>query len=162
MEQLINDIRAALVAGAYSLALQGALACVDICAALSADDGRTNRKHFKNWFEKYGSEASTLLTANDAYQLRCGILHQGRASGDQYQAIVFTLPNKQGITFHDNVMNGALNLDLEIFCTAVLSAAESWWRSSKDVEPVASNAEHLVQVRPDGLKPYFHGVPVLG
>lgn len=113
------------------------------------------------WFEAHVPDPYRRLSADDAYHLRCGILHQGRASSDQYEAIVFTLPDGRGNVFHNNIMGNALNLDLVTFCTDVLNAAETWWQSAKDADPVAANAEHLVQLRPGGLAPYIVGVPVL-
>ena len=161
VDQLIGEIRSALRSGAFTLALQGTLACVDICAALSSTDGRTTGAHFKAWFEAHVPNPYARLSADDAYQLRCGMLHQGRASADQYGAILFTLPDGRGNVFHNNVLNDALNLDLVTFCTDILDAADGWWQSAKDTDPVAANVQHLVQLRPDGLAPYIVGIPVL-
>lgn len=161
VDQLIHEIRAALKAGAYTLALQGTLACIDICAALSSADGRTTGSHFRTWFDAHLSRSYGQLSAIDAYKLRCGLLHQGRASTDQYEAIVFTLPDGRGNVFHNNIINNALNLDLMTFCADVLDAASAWWESARHEEPVASNARHLVRVRAAGLAPYIVGVPVL-
>lgn len=161
MERLIGEIRAAVQGGAWILALQGSLACIDICAALGSEDGRTSRTHFKQWFRQHLAHRYPSLSEDDVYQLRCGLLHQGRASGAQYAALIFTLPDGNGNVFHNNILNDALNLDLRIFCSDVLNVAEGWWQSARDTEPVATNAEALLQLRPQGLPPYIVGVPVL-
>lgn len=161
MDRLIAEIRATLNAGAVTLGLQGTMACIDICAALASADGQTSRTHFKEWFDRHLSSKYGWFSADDAYKLRCGMLHQGRASASQYSAIVFTLPDGRGNLFHNNIMNDVLNLDLMTFCADVLSAAERWWATNRNTDHVAANATNLVQVRPQGLSPYIVGVPVL-
>jgi hypothetical protein len=161
MDRLIAEVRAALENGAFVIALQGSLACIDICAALNSSDGSTRRTHFKTWFDAQLGSTYSSLSADDVYQLRCGMLHQGRASAHQYSAIVFTLPDGRGNVFHNNILNDALNLDLVTFVTDVLGAVGAWWTDSQSHSQVASNAAHLIQVRPNGLAPYIVGTPVL-
>lgn len=161
MQRLIEEVRAALNAGAFTLALQGTLALVDICAALSADDGRTRRTRFKEWFTANLGHVYPAFDADDVYQLRCGMLHQGRISSDQYKAVIFTLPNTARIVMHNNIFDDAYNLDLLRFCNDVIGAAEKWWESNKELEPARSNSESLVRIRPDGLPPHIKGIPVL-
>lgn len=161
MERLISEIRAAVQGGAWILALQGSMACIDICAALASQDGRTSRTHFKQWFQQHLAQRYPNLSDSDVYQLRCGLLHQGRAAGSQYSALIFTLPLASGNYFHNNVINDALNLDLGTFCNDVLDVAENWWQNAQGTEPVKTNAEALLQIRPQGLAPYMVGMPVL-
>ncbi len=135
------------------------MALVDICASLSEPDGITRRSVFKAWYLEHVAPRAGLLSADDAYLLRCGMLHQGRAHSDQYEAIVFTFPGP--FTMHGNVSDGALNLDIGIFCRTITDVASHWWTANQDVEPVRSNAEHLIRYRAEGLAPYFVGMPVL-
>lgn len=161
MDRLIEEIRAALRANMFILGLQGTLALVDICAALSSDDGRTRGTRFKAWFAENLGHRYHLLSAEDVYQLRCGMLHQGRTASDQYDAIMFTLPVSGGNYWHNIVANNALNLDLVTFCEDIIGAAELWWAANQAVEPVRTNSEDLVRLRLDGLAPYMVGRPVL-
>jgi hypothetical protein len=161
MDYLIRDIRGALDAGLYALALQGALAVVDICGALGSSNGRSTGDRFKGWFEEHLGDNYDLLDPEDVWLLRCGILHQGRINSSKIDAILFTLPDGRGNVFDNNVIDGALNLDLRTFCRNIAAAAEVWWEANKNTEPVATNAEHIVRVRPDGLAGFIQGVPVL-
>lgn len=72
-----------------------------------------------------------------------------------------TADSGSGNVFHNNILNDALNLDLRIFCSDVLDVAEGWSQSARRSEPVATNAESLLQLRPKGLPPYMVGMPVL-
>lgn len=161
MDRLIEEIRAALRANMFTLALQGTLALVDICAALGSDDGRTRGSRFKAWFEENLGGKYQWLSPDDVYQLRCGMLHQGRMASDQYEAIIFTLPDASGNLFHNNRINDALNLDLVTFCDDIISAAEAWWEANRTSDPVRSNSADLAQIRPNGLAPYMVGMPIL-
>lgn len=161
MYRLIEEIRAALRANMFTLALQGTLALVDICAALGSDSGRTNRSLFEAWFQKNLGGKYPLLGADDVYQLRCGMLHQGRMSSKQYEAIIFTLPHPSETVLHNNRFNDALNLDLVEFCDDIITAAELWWAANRTADPVLSNSADLARIRPGGLEPYVVGLPVL-
>lgn len=162
MDRLIEEVRGALRANAFTLALQGALALVDICGSLAAENGRSTRTTFKACFADNLGEAYDLLDASDVYLLRCGMLHQGRMASDQYEFILFTLPNSRGIRFVQDVMNTGLILDLEIFCTSITDAAERWWSVHQFHEPVFTNAASLARVRPTGFDPIIVGLPVYG
>lgn len=161
MERLIEEIRAALRANMFTLGLQGALALIDICAALNADDGRTCGTRFKTWFRENLGEAYERFSSDDVYQLRCGMLHQGRMASEQYSAVVFTLPDGQGNVVHNFMVDDALILDLKTFCDDIIRAVEAWWVTNRDTEPIITNAQDVARLRPDGLEPFVAGVPVL-
>lgn len=160
MDRLILEIRAALQANMFTLALQGALALIDICAALESSDDRTRANLFKAWYTTHLGSSFSELSDEDAYQLRCGLLHQGRASSDQYEAVVFAIPPVDGIYFHAQI-NGALLQGLTEFVTGILDRVEAWWTANQNNEPIKTNAEFVVRLRPEGLEPYVAGVPVL-
>lgn len=161
MNELIQEVRAALEAGLYTLALQGTLALVDISAALNSPDGETTGPKFKAWFTDHLAEKFPRLNADDAWKLRCGLLHQGRTKSTQYAAIVFTYPTDGPGVMHNNIWNDALTFDVEIFCSDILYTVETWWHVYQYGEPQRSNAEDLIQRREDGLAPYVGGIPVL-
>lgn len=62
---------------------------------------------------------------------------------------------------HNNVIDGALNLDLVRFVGEIILAVRVWWVLMKDRSPVHENASHILRLRPDGIAPYIVGVPVL-
>lgn len=160
MNRLIEEIRAALQANMFTLALQGSLALIDICAALESEDGRTRASKFKAWYTAHLGASFSRLTADDAYQLRCGLLHQGRASSDQYDAVIFALPIGMDLRLSVAV-DRALVQDLPSFVESILDCVEAWWEDQQGVEPVRTNSESLVRLRPEGLESYIVGVPVL-
>ena len=161
MDRLIREIETALGARMWLISLQGTLALVDIAAALQSPDGRTTGAKFKSWFEAHLGETYPLLSSEDMWLLRCGMLHQGRTASKNYDAVIFTLPDGRGNLFHNNIMNQTLQLDLVKFCSDVTAAVETWWATNDHLEPVATNAKDLVRVRQDGMAPYIVGVPIL-
>jgi|GEM_PF-4209288 hypothetical protein len=159
MDRLIQEIRAALEANMFTLGLQGTLALIDIAAAVNSPNGQTDNKKFKAWFENNLPQYAGLLDADDVYQMRCGMVHQGQMRGSNYEAIVLTLPG--GGVFHRNLMDNAIQLDLITFCTEVLDAVQAWWDAGKGTEPIKTNSENVVRIRMDGLPPYVEGPAVL-
>lgn len=143
------------------IALQSSLALVDICGGLSSRDGVARAATFRTWFSNHLGSTFNELSPDDLYQLRCGMLHQGRTKARQYDAIVFTLPDGRGNIFRVRV-DRTLSFDLVSFCTTIIDAVESWWRDAQLTEPVKSHSDHVVRIRPDGMAPYIIGVPMLG
>jgi hypothetical protein len=163
MERLIAEVRAAYRANLFTLSLQGCLVLVDICGALESSDGRSTGLRFKQWFETNVVPSGTFVTPEDAWLLRCGMLHQGRSSSSAYKSIVFSLPDGRNNTFHNLVFREILNVDLGHFIEEVLGAASVWWASNQAIGPVAGNAVMLVRIRNDGMSPVIMpGVPYLG
>jgi hypothetical protein len=161
MDRLIEEIRAALHANMFTLALQGSLTLIDICGALDSETGWAKPDKFKAWYTQHLSAGFEYLSADAAYELRCGIIHQGRSrSKDETTVVFFTLPNPV-ITINQGWHDGALSFDLVHFCETILGSVEAWWQSNQDVEPVKSNADGVVRIRPEGLPPKYIGLPVL-
>lgn len=162
VEALLQDISAALGNGQYYVALFAALVIPDICAALESKDGQATGPRYIAWFDKHVVEPGDALTGADAYAFRCGMLHQGttlhpRSSWDR---VLFLEPNPN-VMMHNNIINGALNLDLLIFTQHLVVAARVWQRSVAGTEPYESNASSMIRRHPLGLSPYVGGVPVI-
>ena len=51
----------------------------DICAALQSENGETKGARYISWCDKY--LLNPMLSGSERYQMRCKVLHQGRASG---------------------------------------------------------------------------------
>ena len=159
MRDVLDQIRAANGAGLYYVALFSALAIPDICAALETQDGTTNGKKYRAWFDcwvapKYSFFGGTSLTGDVCYYYRCAALHQGRATHPkmQYRRIIFVEPGNHGITMHNNVMDDALNIDVRIFCEDVISSCEAWLVSVAANPTVQQNLVSSMQRYPQGVR----------
>jgi hypothetical protein len=158
MEQLTAEIRSALEIGAYTLALHGALAAIDICGGLPTT-GRTDRgARFRDWFEDNLPEYAETISAKDVWAMRCGVLHQGRIDSKDFEAILFTL---EVVGMHNVVMGNALMLHLPQFVGDIADAVDRWWRANRDVEPVKTNRVDMMRIRPAGMRPYLDGAPLM-
>jgi hypothetical protein len=67
----------------------------------------------------------------------------------------------KNMIFHDNVMNDALNIDLNIFCLSMIDAVEEWYDQIKNDPIFVENYKTFMKRYPNGLSPYIGGVPVI-
>jgi hypothetical protein len=162
VEDLFNEIERGLDAGVYHLSLGMALCIPDICAALQSEDGKTSGAKYKAWYEKYVGK-KFQMSASDCYYFRCSFLHQGSTQHErsQYKQIIFVEPSPIG-TFHNNILNDALNIDVRIFCKDIIKSARKWMNDVKDDEVYLKNKESSFKRHPNGIAPYIVGVPVYG
>lgn len=163
MEFLLREIEQALDAGLYFIALQSSLTLPDICAALISPNGRTNREKYIKWYDTYAKEASSFaISGTDCYCFRCSCVHQGSTqhSDSSYSRIVFIAPNSY-IMGHNNIINGALNIDINVFCRNIISSVRKWVSQVKDNPIFTANYPNLLQWYPNGFFPYIVGVPVI-
>jgi len=70
-------------------------------------------------------------------------------------------PSATTNVFHCNIINDALNLDLRIFFRDILSGAENWLQEYEGTELYKKNYKKFMKRNPEGLAPYFSGVPVI-
>lgn len=149
-----------LSAKCYFAALNLALQIPAICAAAECENGSTrgqDKPLYAKWFEKYLSGRYPNVSGEYVYGLRCGTLHQGKllSGAKNYKKIIFTIPNKRGCVFHNNILNDNLNLDLYIFCNDMIASARVWLQEEKDNRIVAENLKTIVDCYNNPLEPFI-------
>lgn len=140
----MNDISRALDAKLWVVALHGALALPDICAALESPDGRTAGARYRDWFSRYLSAEYPRLDADEVYQLRCSMLHQGLSATRKYPSIIFSLPTNPS-RMHNNTINGMHNVDIGDFCNDMNDAVIKWYGEHKEDAAVIANYPRLLK-----------------
>ena len=162
MDELIREIRAALAAGLYYLALHGGLALPDICGALGSDDGKASAAKYKDWLR--ANVPSEAVDGELIYGLRCSLLHQGRAypHGGVFP-IAFTYSPGGGIHNLSTEVNGERVgwVDTAIFIGEMTEGAESWLRTFENTKTVKGNLDKFARLRLEGLPPHVVGMPVI-
>lgn len=164
MDDLLSQIKIALNSNLYYLALYTTLALPDICSALSSKDGKTSGRQYIEWYDKYAKgKCSSNLDGFACYKFRCSSLHQGTTQDKRmgYSKIIFLEPVNQNMILHDNILNDALNIDLNIFCLAMIKAVEDWLNDIKDTPNFIRNYKKFMKRYPNGLSPYIVGIPVI-
>lgn len=85
MREFFDQVLRAADAHLYYLALFGALAIPDVCASMESADGLTCGPRYIGWFDAHVAARYTVgpgrepsLTGQDAYGIRCSMLHQAR------------------------------------------------------------------------------------
>jgi hypothetical protein len=165
MRDFLAQIRRGLDAKLYYLSLFSALAIPDICGAMGSKDGRATGENYEAWFDEYVTPEypiyNNFLNGQDCWFLRCSLLHQGSSQHRKstYERVIFVEPSS--IVLHCNVINDALNLHVEIFCTDLVGAAEKWLEENENTDLYKKNHDKFMRRYPDGLPPYIVGVPVI-
>lgn len=164
METILQEMNNAVAAGLFYMAILAALAVPDICAALESPSGRTSGEQYKAWCDQWLLPAYPLLTAADLWAMRCGVVHQGRSEhpNSQYSRVIFTAPTPNRMTFHNNTVGDALNLDISTFCWDVTQAAVAWLNAHQGDPAVQANWPRLMRFYPQGIGEWpFQGVPLV-
>ena len=171
LEPIFAEIRKALEAGLWYSAIAVASALPDICATLEGA-GRTNWKTYKKWFEENAADKFSNFGMHECYELRCGVLHNGKFQGaidkhSNFDGVLFTPPGAT-LTVHDSVTSNIGNLTgtylmmgVEPFCESMIEAASEWLASNEENETVRNNLNNLVRLRPAGYPPLIVGAPVV-
>ena len=165
MENLLTQIESGLEASLYYISLFAALTIPDICGAISSQDGESTRQKYADWFDEYVAEKyNGFLSGENCYRFRCSLLHQGSSQNpkNKYVRVLFIEPTATTGTFHNNIINDALNIDVRIFCSDIVRGARVWLEKAKDTELYKINYDKFMRRYPNGLKPYIVGVPVIG
>lgn len=175
MESLLTQIEKGIDANLYYLSLFISLSIPDICAALESSDGKTSGTKYKKWVNNYlvsikPSMYGERLSADHIWLFRCALLHQGRTTKDgiEYQRILFFEPGiETGLHVASCCIVGAktkdksLLIDINKFCTDIISAARLWVKENEANPNYQKNYERLIKRYPKGVSPVF-GVPIIG
>jgi len=165
MEDILNEIDRGLDARVYQLSLAWALCLPDICGALQSEDGQASKRKYINWYNEYVNQKfNGKLTAEDCYYFRCSFLHQGTTEHEKsnYKKILFVEPHATSGLLHNNVLEGALNIDVRIFCNNILDSVREWLLEIEGSETYKRNIQKTFRRYPNGIKPYIVGIPVYG
>lgn len=139
MELILKEIERALDAKLYYLALQASLTLPDICGALQSDNGKATGDKYIDWYDTYAKEPGNLsISGKDCYYFRCSYVHQALTTHERssYSRIIFLAPTCQGITMHNNVIKGALNIDVKRFAIIFLMQYANGRNQSKIMKTI--------------------------
>jgi hypothetical protein len=161
LDAALGEIDGAISAKLYYVALVATLTLPDLCGALMSEDGRSTKERYKNWYNANLAHDFTFMTADHCYSLRCGMIHQGRAKllGGGFDRVIF-VPPMPGV-FHNNIMKGALQFDIFIFCNSFTNAVARWWQRERESEVVIKNIPFLLRLRAEGYSGRLTGIPVI-
>lgn len=183
MRDVISQLERSLDHPLYFLSLFAALAVPDIGGALDSEDGSASGDRYKSWYERWARpqfqkmarerlpveirehvELENPLTGDACYRFRCSLLHQGTTQHPKspYSRIIFVEPGATTNTFHYNILNDALNIDVGLFCREMVAGARDWLTAVEGTERFKVNYGKFARRYPDGLAPYIVGVPVVG
>jgi hypothetical protein len=126
----------------------------DICAALDADNGKTNGPRYVAWCDRYLPDAS--LSGSERWEMRCKVLHEGRASirkSTRYTGYSFAQPADTGEVDHRRLDGFTFILDVGQLANEYRAGVLRWIASmeakpsSRESCNVARNLPSIVEVR---------------
>lgn len=139
-----DDMERCRLAKAYWSLLHVTVCLADICAALEAPNGKATGKRYVDWCDKY--LVNPLLVGAERYNMRCKVLHQGRATTDKnerYTGFAFGQPSDTGDVDHMRTEVGTLHLDVGELAKETKQGVEAWiyWLNGNPTSPEAINVE---------------------
>jgi hypothetical protein len=170
METVLQEIERALSHRLYYLAIVLSVTLPDICAALEADDGRTNPARYKAWYKANLSTKFSFLTEDDCYSLRCGVVHQGQfgLAGQQYDRAVFFLPHpdpSRTFLVINSTMgtspNKCYTYSADEFCRAIINTVRAWFSAKVGDVNVEKNLPKLIQYRTEWPPTIRGNIPMI-
>ena len=189
MLDYFNQLEAAAKLGLHHVALQSALCVPDICSALESPDGRANMARYIGWFDRWmgphvtrvaerlpepptGPEERTFLDGQQAYYLRCTLLHQGvgqpTQSNHTHPRIVFLLPNhdvsiSSMVFWPDPPDVPVYQLELARFCSHMANCGRLWLVAVQNEPDFQLNYQTRMKHYPMGLdNPRLITAPTFG
>jgi hypothetical protein len=161
MEDHLMAIERNILEGNYYSAIFMAIMLPSICGALESTNGEDTQQKYIDWYERYVLNLS--LTGEDCYRLRCSLLHQASTihPSSNFSRVIFTFPVPSGNTFHNNILNDALNLDTPRFCSELIQGVRMWLEEMEENENYVRNIVNTIRLHPNGLTPYISGHPVI-
>lgn len=153
LETILREIEGTLAAKLFYSAIMMVLALPDICAALSSSDGQTCGQRYRDWYDRNLASRIPLLTSNDAYRLRCGVVHQGRFGHPrmQYARVVFVPPSDQpGFTtmsLHHCIFDDTLILNPNLFCAEIMAGVRDWFVREGMAAEIQKNLPQIMAYR---------------
>ena len=154
MEDLLEEIEAALGANLYMVAIFIAVTIPDICSALESEDGEGNSSRYKDWFNRYmgakynAKNGLVKLSAEDFWCFRCALLHQGKTQHAKlsYSRIAF-LPIGTGINFNNCQLGNLYITDPVAFCCDIIAACRKWLSDVNANTNFIKNESELIKKR---------------
>lgn len=164
MRDLLDQIEKAIQYNLYYVALYTSLSIPDICGALESTNGLSTGAKYKKWFDNnVALKYSGILNGDDCWRFRCSLLHKGTTQHPHsgFSRVLFIEPKTTTAVTHNIVMNGALNIDVRIFCIDIIDSCKSWLNIHQTSALFQTNYNKFMRRYPNGLSPYIKGVPVI-
>lgn len=170
----LAQIKGAVGAGNYAPALLSALVLPDACGAVeypNEEQPGRNRNRYVRWYDRFVetvADGEFKFGGSAAWKLRNGMIHETGLRFDEfgYDRVIFLPPGPIaiGVGLMGDVgpeKQSAFVLDLQEYVQRLVNGAEKWLLEVAGDEVKQERLKSLIQLRPEGLSPFFIGVPVI-
>lgn len=142
MRTMIAHMRKCAFDNLFYPAILTACAIPDICAALEDAKGKTDGNKYAKWWDTYAAKYyDGNLTGEEAYYLRCSILHQGRVTHKgvrRYKAIGFIEAHSQFLQGVDYQFE-MYHIQVPLHCERISNAVIDWLKVVEKTIPYQNN-----------------------
>jgi hypothetical protein len=141
--KLFDEIESSVDQGLYYVAMMALLTVPDHMAALSDPSGETSKKRYISW---YSENVESPLTPEDAYGMRCSMLHQARSSTKNDAAsgvrkVAFAEPSRLGKLKTGYMAGSVMVIGVPDLCDAIIGAARQWLTANDGDSTVQANLD---------------------
>ena len=156
MNNFINSILHSLATENWYAAITLALTLPDICGAINVPGKNNSQARYSAWFDKYVGDKYSMtnhdgnvcifMNGNDAYALRCALLHEGisnvsnqRARSEVQEKFIFH--HSRVAYLHKLKDKGKLLIDIKTYCNDILNGVSEWQNDvSNDIDDRRRNS----------------------
>jgi hypothetical protein len=179
MERFTKGLRSSVANQDWYVALSTALTLPDVCGRLIEPEEKSSERRYSNWFKQWmeptytvdlpGEPETIFLSGGDCYALRCSYLHEGGADITAQRArkalddFHFISPPPPGWELHRNKMGRTLQLQVDIFCSEIADAVDSWANSVAEDQIIQERMKSLLVIHTSvpGLFNYDWGLKAI-
>lgn len=144
---ILTQIDMAAMNGLDLIAVSMAAALPDICGALISQNGQAHKTKYIAWCKENLVTGFDYLTPEDLYQMRCGVLHQGRLTGLKGKVKQVVFVPSGGSIFVDCIAGETYFYSARTFCININRAVVRWVEINHKNEIFQTNAKSLMQYR---------------
>jgi hypothetical protein len=143
IHKLIDEIQQATDLGLYYVAMIGLLTLPDQMAALGHPSGETTGSRYRSW---YAEHVESPLSAEDAWRLRCSLLHQARSTtaetrSSDVRRVAFAEPSSPSTVKTGYMAGTVMLIHVPDLCDVIIPAARSWLAAKEYDETVRANLD---------------------
>lgn len=147
-----DEMKRCRQASAYWSLLHVTVCLPDICGALESPNGEASGKRYQSWCSRYLPQQ--LLTAAERYEMRCIVLHQGRAGLSKtcrYSGFSFAQPGPNGQTDHGRLEGAVLVVDVDRLSHETETGMRDWIQAV-EAAPAGREAINILKNLPSLVK----------
>ena len=166
MENYLNELLALIKSKNKLTALTSSIILPDVCGSLEYPNEASSRKRYTDWFEgfMYKDLTRKVLTGDEAYGMRCVLLHHGENSYAEYtkrysksgiildKFVIYEGPSHlikvENTKINEVSLENVILVNPLVYSTELIEAAREWLKNADPDLIEAANNLFYIQKTP--------------